>query len=518
MPISFSGIPSNWKQPLYWVEVDSSKAGLPVFRLPALLVGQKLATGTALVDNPIPVQSAALAEKLFGKGSHLAAICKAFFKCNAAQETWALPVAEPAGVAATGTITFSASPTAAGTLHLYIAGQHVAVSVAVADTPTLVATNTAAAINAVLDLPVTATPSAGVVTLTCRWKGTTGNDITMQDTYYLGIGGQERPVGLGIAYSAATIGVAPGVVGTGVPSFTNAISNMGEMEAEFVCLPFTDAASLLVWETEFGFSDSGRWGWMRQKFGSIWSAYRGLYGACLTFGQSRNNPQTSIIAVEPTVPNPVYEVAAAYTGKAARGYTDDPARPLQTLHLDGILPAQLNDRFIFSELNPLSLNGMATQRTESDNVPMISRETTTYRLNLYGYPDDAYTDATTLATLARLLRNQRQAVTSKWPRHKLADDGTRFGAGQAIVTPKSIKAELVAQYRIDEFNGLVENGDSFKANLIVERDSNDPTRVNVLYPPDLINGLRLFAVLAQFRLQYNRGIDTTVTNNLIGRF
>ena len=60
------------------------------------------------------------------------------------------------------------------------------------------------------------------------------------------------------------------------------------------------------------------------------------------------------------------------------------------------------------------------------------------------------------------------------------------------------------------FNGLVENLAAFKANLIVERDDNDPNRVNVLYPPDLVNQLRVFAVLNQFRLQYNRGIDTQI--------
>jgi len=141
---------------------------------------------------------------------------------------------------------------------------------------------------------------------------------------------------------------------------------------------------------------------------------------------------------------------------------------------------------------------------------MITRETTTYTLNTYGNTDDAYTDVTTLATLARILRNQRQAITSKYPRHKLANDGTRFGAGQAIVTPKTIKAELIAQYRIDEFNGLVEDADNFKKNLIVERDPNDPNRLNVLYPPDLVNQLRVFAVLAQFRLQFNRGVDLAI--------
>jgi len=521
MPVSFSNIPSNWRQPLYWVEIDPSKAGLPVFRLPALLVGIKTSVGTAPVDTPVPVASSAQGDSLFGVGSHLAHICRAFFRNNAAQETWALPVAEAAGgTAATGTITFVGTATAAGQIDLYIGGHHIQVIAAAGDVAASIATNFKAACDKDVTLPFTAaTPVAAATTMTCKWKGISGNDIIMSDSYYNGPGGESLPPGITITYSNPTTGGGGTFSGgAGVPIFTAGIAALGEMEAEYVCLPFTDSTSLLAWETEYGFSDSGRWGWMRQKFGSIWSAFRGTYATCLTFGQGRNTPQTSIMAVEALMPSPIWDVAAAYTAKAARGYTNDPARPLQSLHLDGILPARRQNRFLMSELNSLSLNGMATQRTESDNVPMIARETTTYQKNLYGYADDAYTDATTLATLARLLRNQRQAITSKFPRHKIADDGTRFGAGQAIVTPMSIKAELVSQYRIDEFNGLVENAQAFKANLIVERDSNDPTRVNVLYPPDLINGLRLFAVLAQFRLQYNRGVDTTLTTAQIGTF
>jgi phage tail sheath gpL-like len=217
------------------------------------------------------------------------------------------------------------------------------------------------------------------------------------------------------------------------------------------------------------------------------------------------------MAIEEMSPTPVYEWAAAYAAKAARALTNDPARPLQTLSLNLILPAPGDFRFNLMELNSISGNGLATQKCGSDNFPMILRETTTYQLNLYSQSDDAYELVTTMATLARLIRNQRHAITSKFPRHKLANDGTRFGVGQAIVTPKSIKAELVAQYRIDEFNGLVEDVANFKAHLIVERDPNNPNRVNVLYPPDLVNQLRIFAVLVQFRLQYNRGNDAEIT-------
>jgi hypothetical protein len=71
---------------------------------------------------------------------------------------------------------------------------------------------------------------------------------------------------------------------------------------------------------------------------------------------------------------------------------------------------------------------------------------------------------------------------------------------------------------MDMWNGLVENLRAFKANLIVERDPNDPNRVNVLYPPDLINQLRVFAVLAQFRLQYDRGIDLQIIGAAPGPF
>jgi phage tail sheath gpL-like len=183
---------------------------------------------------------------------------------------------------------------------------------------------------------------------------------------------------------------------------------------------------------------------------------------------------------------------------------------LQSLSLNQIKLAPVNQRFYFPELNSLASTGIAIQKPGADNQPMIAREQTTYQLNLYGQSDDAYELVTTLAALAKLLRNQKQAITSKFPRHKLANDGTKFGPGQAIVTPGIIKSELIAQYQQDMYDGLVEDMSNFKRNLLVERDPNDPNRVNVLYPPDLINQLRIFAVLAQFRLQYDRGIDTEI--------
>ena len=131
MPISFANIPANIKVPLYWVEVDPSMAGLPSINLRALLVGTMTADGTAPHDIPVPIGSQAQADHAFGPGSELSRMFKAFFANNFANEVWGLPMAETvAASAATGPITITTAPTAAGTIHLYISGDKVPVNVA----------------------------------------------------------------------------------------------------------------------------------------------------------------------------------------------------------------------------------------------------------------------------------------------------------------------------------------------------------------------------------------------------
>jgi phage tail sheath gpL-like len=526
MPISFSNIPQNIKVPLYWVEVDPSMAGLPSLNLRSLIVGTMTDDGDGVPEVPIPIGSQAQADHHFGPGSELSRMFQSFFANNFGNEVWALPMKEPVGAtAATGDITITAPPTEAGTIHLYISGTHVPVNVGPADTVDEIAQAMADAINThYVDyyvgglgtaeaLPVTALKAtAGKCSLTAVWKGITGNEINVTLNYYGSRGSQRLPAGLVLTLPGTTNdGFLTG--GAGTPTFDIAIANIQKQAFEYVAMPYTDSQSLFDWDQEYGFTDTGRWGWQRQQFGHVFTAMRGQYSDLILFGETLNSGVESIMAFEQKTPSPMFEVAAAYCAKAQRALINDPARPLQTLSLNKIKGVHIEDRFDFVELNSLASNGLAIQEMGSDNQPMIMREQTTYQLNLYGQTDDAYELVTTLATLAKLLRNQRHAITSKYPRHKLADDGTKFGPGQAIVTPGIIKAELVNEYQFDMWNGWVENLKQYKAHLLVERDPQNPNRVNVLYPPDLINQLRIFAVLAQFRLQYDRGVDYEIIGN-----
>jgi phage tail sheath gpL-like len=91
-------------------------------------------------------------------------------------------------------------------------------------------------------------------------------------------------------------------------------------------------------------------------------------------------------------------------------------------------------------------------------------------------------------------------MQSKFSRHKLANDGTRFGPGQKVLTPKGGKSEAVALFAEWETAGLVEGIDQFKRDIIVERNASVPTRLDFLLPPDLINQLRVIGASVQFLL------------------
>ena len=495
-------VPETWKLPLFWAVVDGTMAGNLTEAGRALLTGQMFTSGpnagSAVPGVPTPVGSIALAAQMFGTGSMLYRMIKQFFAVNTTQQLWAVGVADPsAGVAATGSITVGSGAQASGVLSVYIAGQLVQSTVYSTDGANTVAANLAAAINAASELPVTATRStnSAVVNLTCKWKGDTGNDINIVPNYLGFYGGQVMPAGI-------TLTIAPMASGAGEPDFTAAISAIQTLEYDYVGLAYTDTASMAAWATEYGFGQTGRWSYTRQQYGVILTARRDTYASLLEWGLLQDEPVMSTLAIEPGAPSPVWEWAAGYCAIAALGFTDDPARPLQTLEMPGLLTAPLQSRFIQGQLNSLVNSGLAIQSTAPDGNPMILREQTQYQFNSYGQADTAFGLLTVLTTLQELLRRMKSAITSKYPRSKLIPDGTKIGPGQAAVTPTDIKGELIAEFGNAMYDGLVANLTDFKANLVVEIDDNNPNRVNVLWPPQLVGQLRQFVALAQFRLLY----------------
>jgi len=492
-------IPQNLKVPLFYAEMDASQAGSFSQNKRMLLIGQKLPVGTAKSNRAIIVNQTDQAYQLFGIGSMLARMHATVRNTDNFSEIWCIALDDnPAAAAATGTITVTGQALVTGAISLYIAGQKISVAVIRNDTAFAVAASISAAINIAYQLPVTSTASNDTVTLTCKWGGDTGNSISVKDSFLGLIGGESMPQGISLAYSGNGF-LSGGAVNPVIAS--HAIASMGDEEYDYVIHPYADTASLNDFQVEYN-DVSGRWAWNRMIYGHCYTARQASFSDLITFGMTRNDPHHTIVGYEPDCPHPVWEYAAAYGAANAIGINADVARPTQTLPLVGILPACPGERFVFTERQSLLSYGIATSIVSSGNVVRIERAITTYQKNAFGATDPSYFDSETLHTSAEIIRRLRSIITTKYPRHKLADDGTRFGAGQAIVTPNIIRGELVGEYARMELLGLVENRSMFQQHLIVQRNQDNPNRLDVLFPPDYINQLRIFALLNQFRLQY----------------
>lgn len=494
--IPFNTIPQQVRVPLFYAEMDNSQAnGAATGIRRALAIGQKLLVGSAALNVPVIVSTVAQAIAYFGRGSMLARMVKAYRDNDSFGELWCIPVADgAAAVAAAGTVTVVGTATAAGVVSLYIGGQRIQAAALLGDSATVVAASIVAAVNAASDLPVTAAAAAGVVTLTAKWKGATGNDITLVDSFAGAAGGEALPGGITLTYTSTLTG---GLVN---PALAPAVSAMGDEEYDFVFHPYTDSTSLDLIGVEMN-DTTGRWCWSRQLYGHAYTALRGSLGTLVTAGGLRNDQHHSLAAIDIDCPNPNWEYAAAYAARNAVFINADPARPTQTGVLTGLLVPRAGKRFLFAERQSLLSYGIATSYVTTGQL-RVERAITTYQKNAYSQPDISYLDSETLHLSAYVLRRLRNIITSKYPRHKLASDGTRFAAGSAIVTPSVIRGELIAEYTKMEYIGCVENSVLFAANLIVERNATDVNRIDVLFTPDYINQLRVFAVLNQFRLQY----------------
>ncbi|WP_318358051.1 phage tail sheath subtilisin-like domain-containing protein [Enterobacter sp.] len=491
--VSYPNIPSNLLVPLFWAEMDNSEANTARGSAPALLIGFA-ATGSSIEKNKLTIMpSAALAGKVAGRGSQLARMVAKYRSVDPFGELWIIAVDEPAGDAATATLTITGNAQASGTISLYVSASRIQAAVVTGDAAATVATTLAAAINANADLPVTATAAAGVITLTARHKGLAGNDIPLTVNYYGTVGGETTPDGITVAITAMS-------GGTGAPDLGDAVSSMGDEPFDFIGTPFSDSASLATMALEMNDS-TGRWSYARQLYGHVYTAKIGTLSELVAFGDTMNNQHITVAGYEPDVQTSADELVALRTARNAVFIRNDPARPTQTGELTGALPAPAGTRFTLTEQQSLLMHGIATAYTEG-GVLRIQRDITTYQKNAYGVADNSYLDSETLHTSAYVIRQLKGIVTSKYPRHKLANDGTRFGPGQAIVTPAVLKGEMCASYRTMERAGIVENFDQFKKYLVVERNAADPNRVDVLFPPDYVNQLRVFALLNQFRLQY----------------
>ena len=495
MAVQFNAIPSNILVPLFYAEFNSG--GTPYQNIPRLLlVGQKLSGGTALANQaygPIASEDDAIAQ--FGLGSmlhymYLSARGNAQFI-----PIYALPLADPAGASATGTVVFGTAPGITGLGAVRITGVVVTFQINASDTTANMATNLAAQIN-LNNLPFTATASTNTVTLTYRHVGAAGNGL---DVSLPGV----APVpanGLSNLLTATNTTITAPSGGSGVPVLTTALANLVNIEYDWIAGAYADTTSLNA-VGAFLNDQTGRWSPYYQLYGHYVTATYGTLSALTTLGAGRNDQHASIIGMQ-TLPTPPYQVAAAAAAVACAHMANPPecSRPLQTLPLYGVLPPDaIANWWHISDRQALYATGIGALNVMPSRLVQIDRLVTTYQYTASGAPDATFRDLEKMGQGMYGIRYLRTYVLQRYGRAALAPSDP-YNVG--LATPKSIKNDLIHAYNDLVALGLASSPQTFQNYVQVQINALDPTRVDVLFPIEFVNQLRIFAANVTAYLSY----------------
>lgn len=518
MSISFGEIPADNLVPMFMTEFDNSnaaKGGAMPWK--NLLIGQAVQaynpetrtesfrpksdnTGTLKL-----ITSDEQADALYGAGSQIARMIRAFRKNTRNSELWALAVADGT-TPAEGEIavSFAGSATVApksGAIRLMIGGQSVAADVVAGKTAAEVATAIAATINENQQLPVVAEASSATVTLTAKNGGTCGQGIDIRYNHYQG---QELPQGVQLTITAMTGG------GSDTSYVTANVANIIRGTWFNAIVAGSDDATNVA-EIKRILDD--RWTATVQQTGVLFFSLNGCsvtsggdttdYGtASLDALVERGgdlNSQVICLPSLPETPTPGFEVAAAVLGCVAPKALNDPAQPLSNWAVAGIVAPRETDREDLEGNNLLLKAGCALLTCGNDGTVYLKRMVTTYKTNPAGAKDTSYQQLEKVFTLSFLRWDWNNYLAGRYPHAKLADDGTDFGPGQVIMTPKLGEAELLGRYEYWISKGLVQDYATFKANLVVARDPDDDTALQFLIPADLIDQFFIGKSKIQFK-------------------
>ncbi len=498
MTVPFNSIPSGLVAPIMTFEVNSGGAVETETRI--VLVGHAAADGTIDADTPVYAASQEAVDVLCGSRSMLRDMYRVARAAAPAERIDIVAVAA-AGVAGTWTVTFAAPPAAGGSGVISIAGREVSLTIPAGSTASDAATDLAAAVNGFYDditratLPVTAAAVAGVVTLTAVHAGAVAGDVdvwvdtTRADNTYVSI---------------AT--VAAGTAGTGAPNTSAAIAAIGDDEATTVISAFGDTTNLARYRAMMS-DTGGRWSWLRQVYGHVWTVQTDSVADLVTAGEAMTDDRhvTVLGRIEAAGDaTPPWVWVAAYAAIQVvwlhDGVSGNVSRNMSGLPLPFVKPPRSRARWPgYENRNTLLKSRTSTWRVEAGAV-VVDKAVTLSKVNSLGQVDRTFRDVQSLYQTMAALKYFRGRAAIEHGNKALAS--TNPGGNPAISTPNDILATFVHAYTDLVRRGVLEDVDGFVARAKAVRNAGSETRVDILAPLDRVNPLDVVAANAVLYAQF----------------
>jgi phage tail sheath gpL-like len=431
------------------------------------------------------VTSADEVKALAGRGSMAARMAERIFQNLGAGSIvvdW-FPLAAGTG-SSEGLIEIVGPATGAGTLSLYIGGDAVQIDVESGDSATDIATALAAAINADLDLPVTATSDYGDLVLTAKNTGLAGDQIDLRMDYASGDADNE-PAGV-------TVNITAMDGGTTNPSIETALTNLAGTFYTFIACPFNDDTSLDLLETSGDYRIGPA---VKKPFAGI-CGYNDTRTNYLTWLDSRNSPWTTSVPVESSPDHPA-EIAAAAAGRCALLASSAPSRPFKNTPLTGIHSGNVAPWTYAQKDAVAAAGGSATK--DVSGVIYLDDMITTYVTNPLGAIDESLRYTVTISNMQAKIYSLDQLFNSApFDRAVVVDDDSVTSKEYAI-SPRRVKGyiiKLVDEQWIPE--AWSKNRDTIVEGIICEINGTNAGRIDVFVPDVLAPGLRIVAAKYQW--------------------
>jgi phage tail sheath gpL-like len=466
-------INEDLRVPFMYVQVNPLISGLTSVNYRALIMGQSSKTYSPVANNVVKrIFSLADVATYFGEASEIYHIAKGYFNNNKTIDLYAVAVNGAGSTGATGTIAIGGTANASGTLVFYIGGERIAIAVAKDMTNIQIADLLIS--NLPTDCLVTMTNNSGSVVCDTLVFGLSANDIPM----LVNINPEDRmPDGI-------TVAITPLAGATGNPDLTDALAVLGDTWYQFFICAYNDTTNITLVAAEL----ESRFGYKRMMDAYYFTAKRGSVGALVAYGEAINE-RSVVVANTQGIRSSNQELLGALVGQIAAETEIDPAKPLQTVTLIGIIPPDDADAFTRDENELLLRAGISTYYSENNKVK-IQRMITTYQ-SLNGFPDTSYLNLEACLTLLYIRYDFRAYISRKYPRAKLGNDGDVYNSDQVVMTPKLGKSEAIIRYGQWAKRALVEGVAEFTKSVVCERDINDPDKLLWTLPADLMNQFRI---------------------------
>jgi phage tail sheath gpL-like len=444
---------------------------------------------------------------MFGAGSVLTLMAMQHFATCPELPLYCSPLAEVTAGATKGThiITITGPATDVGILSVQIMDMEFEIAVDIGDSGDAIATALAAAFNANADLPFTATEATGgQITMTGKNNGSVGNwFVPIWNPQF----GDQFPQGV-----SAT--VAAGVNGVCVFDPVT-IANVFMCPWDCVALGVEDEN--LVWAIIQQIQLNWQCGVQGDfRGGELIHSYTGSAGTIATYGRGRNFPEEVVVPVRTGYKYPGYVMAPAACSRICCTACDDPSRPVQ--YDNGILGNLYDSRqcstvwtsaekkmfYDAGILNWDVANSLGIRMTSL----WIEEPLTTYKYDqTTGAPDGAWQRVESRYTVMKFARDLGYWYKANYSSVSLVDDGTRIPPGKLAVSPRIMKASILAWMRAQEIGWTIEDPGSLESMINVERtvtpNNCDPNRLNVELDIDLVNQLARIATTIQQSPQWS---------------